>query len=38
MKGWLRVDAESVSTKRALEPGATHSVALAPVLPPKEKM
>src|SRR5438034_10086218 len=27
MKGWLRVDAESVCTKRALEPWAMQSVA-----------
>src|SRR5438105_932619 len=37
MKGWLRVDAESVSTKRALEPWAMQSVAFARTLPPKEK-
>src|SRR5436309_13314476 len=37
MKGWLRVDAESVSTKRALEPWAMQSVAFAGALPPKEK-
>jgi TfoX/Sxy family transcriptional regulator of competence genes len=37
MKGWLRVDAESVSTKRALEPRAMQSVAFARALPPKEK-
>jgi TfoX-like protein len=37
MKGWLRVDAESVSTKRALEPWAMQSVAFARALPPKEK-
>ena len=37
MKGWLRVDAESVSTKRALEPWAMRSVAFARALPPKEK-
>src|SRR6478672_1787057 len=29
MKGWLRVDAESVSTKRALEPWVMQSVAFA---------
>ena len=29
MKGWLRVDAESVSTKRALEPWAMQSAAFA---------
>jgi len=37
MKGWLRLDAESVSTKRALEPWAMQSVAFARALPPKEK-
>jgi hypothetical protein len=37
MKGRLRVDAESVSTKRALEPWAMQSVAFARALPPKEK-
>jgi TfoX/Sxy family transcriptional regulator of competence genes len=37
MKGWLRVDAESVSTKRALEPWAMQSVAFARALPPKKK-
>src|SRR5436190_4537228 len=37
MRGWLRVDAESVSTKRALEPWAMQSVAFARALPPKEK-
>jgi hypothetical protein len=37
MKGRLRVDAESVSTKRALEPWAMQSVAFACALPPKEK-
>src|SRR5215218_4864001 len=37
MKGWLRVDAESVSTERALEPWAMQSVAFARALPPKEK-
>jgi hypothetical protein len=37
MKGWLRVDAESVSTKRALAPRAMQSVAFAHALPPKEK-
>src|SRR6266540_2657227 len=34
MKGWLRVDAESVSTKRALEPWAMQSVAFARALVP----
>jgi hypothetical protein len=37
MKGWLRVDAGSVSTKRALEPWVLRSVAFARALPPKEK-
>jgi hypothetical protein len=37
MKGWLRVDAESVSTKRVLEPWAMQSVAFAHASPPKEK-
>src|SRR2546421_487929 len=35
MKGWLRVDAESVSTKRALEPWAIQGVAFARAWPPK---
>jgi len=37
MKGWLRVEPEPVSTKRALEPWAMQSVAFARALPPKEK-
>src|SRR6476620_6225482 len=37
MEGWLRIDAESVSTKRALEPWAMQSVAFARALPPKKK-
>jgi hypothetical protein len=37
MKGWLRVDAESVSTKRELEPWGMESVAFAQALPPKKK-
>jgi hypothetical protein len=37
MKGWLRVDAESVSMKRALEPWAMQSVAFARALPPNQK-
>jgi TfoX/Sxy family transcriptional regulator of competence genes len=37
VKGWLRVGAESVSTKRALEPWVMQSVAFARALPPKEK-
>jgi hypothetical protein len=37
LKGGLRVDAGSVSTKRALEPWALQSVAFARALRPKEK-
>ena len=37
MKGWRRVDAESVSTKRELEPWVMESVAFARALPPKKK-
>src|SRR5947207_15483054 len=37
MKGWLWADAESVSTKRELEPWAMQSVAFARGLPPKKK-
>ena len=37
MKGWLRVDAEAVSTKRALESWVLRSVVFARALPPKEK-
>ena len=37
MKGWLRVDAESVSAKRELEPWVMESVAFARALPPKKK-
>jgi hypothetical protein len=37
MKGWLQVDAESVSRKRVLGPWAMQSVAFARALPPKEK-
>jgi len=37
MKGWLRVDGESVATKRALEPWAMQGVAFARALPPTEK-
>jgi len=37
VRGWLRIDAELVSTKRALEPWAIQSVAFARALPPKEK-
>jgi hypothetical protein len=37
MKGWLRVDAESVSTKRDPEPGVMESVACARALPPKKE-
>jgi hypothetical protein len=36
MKGWLRADAESVSTKRTLESLVMQSVAFASALPPKE--
>jgi hypothetical protein len=36
-EGWLWVDAESVPTKRALEPRAMQSIAFARALPPKEK-
>ena len=37
MKGWLRVDPESVSTRRELEPWVIESVAFARALPPKKK-
>src|SRR3954462_5237160 len=37
MKGWLRVDAASVSTKRALEPWVMQSVAFARALPPRRR-
>jgi TfoX/Sxy family transcriptional regulator of competence genes len=37
MKGWLRVDAESVSTERELESWVMESVAFARALPPKKK-
>jgi hypothetical protein len=37
MKGWLRVDAESVSTKRELESWVMESVAFARALPPKKR-
>jgi hypothetical protein len=36
VKGWLRVDAESVSTKR-FEPWVMQSVSFARELPSKEK-
>jgi TfoX/Sxy family transcriptional regulator of competence genes len=36
MKGWLRVDAEAVSTRRELEPWVVESVAFVRGLPPKE--
>jgi hypothetical protein len=36
MKGWLRVDVGSVSTKRALAPWGMLRVAFARVVPPKE--
>jgi TfoX/Sxy family transcriptional regulator of competence genes len=35
MKGWLRVDAEGVRTKRELEPWVRRGVAYARSLPPK---
>ncbi len=35
MKGWLRVDAEGVRTKRQLEPWVKRGVAYARSLPPK---
>ena len=35
MRGWLRVDAEGVRTKRALEPWVRRGVAYAQSLPPK---
>jgi TfoX/Sxy family transcriptional regulator of competence genes len=35
MKGWLRVDAEGVRTKRQLEPWARRGVGYARSLPPK---
>ncbi|HUA74771.1 MAG TPA: TfoX/Sxy family protein [Solirubrobacteraceae bacterium] len=35
MKGWLRVDAEGVRTKRRLEPWVKRGVAYARTLPPK---
>jgi TfoX/Sxy family transcriptional regulator of competence genes len=35
MKGWLRVDAEGVRTKRELEPWVRRGVAFARSLPPK---
>jgi TfoX/Sxy family transcriptional regulator of competence genes len=35
MKGWLRVDAEGVRTKRQLEPWVRRGVAFARSLPPK---
>jgi hypothetical protein len=37
MKGWLRVDAGSPSTKRELEAWVMESVASARALPPKNK-
>jgi len=37
MKGWLRVDAGSPSTKRELEAWVMESVALTRALPPKNK-
>jgi TfoX/Sxy family transcriptional regulator of competence genes len=35
MKGWLRVEADGVRTKRALEPWVRRGVAFARSLPPK---
>jgi TfoX/Sxy family transcriptional regulator of competence genes len=35
MRGWLRVDAEGVRTKRQLEPWVRRGVAFARSLPPK---
>jgi TfoX/Sxy family transcriptional regulator of competence genes len=35
MKGWLRVDADGVRTKRALEPWVRRGVRFARSLPPK---
>lgn len=35
MKGWLRVDADGVRTKRQLEPWVRRGVAYARSLPPK---
>jgi TfoX/Sxy family transcriptional regulator of competence genes len=35
MKGWLRVDADGVGTKRQLEPWVRRGVAYARSLPPK---
>ena len=35
MKGWLRIDAEGVRTKRALAPWVRRGVAFAGSLPPK---
>jgi TfoX/Sxy family transcriptional regulator of competence genes len=35
MRGWLRVDAEGVRTKRQLEPWVKRGVAYAGSLPPK---
>jgi TfoX/Sxy family transcriptional regulator of competence genes len=37
MRGWLRVDAEGVRTKRQLEPWVKRGVAYASSLPPKSK-
>jgi hypothetical protein len=35
MRGWLRVEADGVRTKRALEPWVRRGVAYARSLPPK---
>ena len=37
MRGWLRVDAEGLRTKRDLEPWVRRGVAYARSLPPKEQ-
>src|SRR3954453_17384920 len=37
MQGWLRVDAEGVSTKRRLEPWVRRGVAYARSLPAKQR-
>jgi hypothetical protein len=36
MKGWLRVDAEGVRTKRQLEPWVRRGIGYARSLPPKQ--
>ena len=37
MRGWVRVDAEGVRTKRQLEPWVKRGVAYARSLPPKKR-